>query len=282
MSRAFDTDDLMIETKVFYPPLSDGVLIEEFMNEYMKNHSSSYTLININWTNLFVNQAFLNDGSVDVESALSNLDPQKKYFTVVQMDDGILHTLPDNCVKFGCCQYIPIPLVYQSDILREMPKKSFQEKSIFASFVGSLTHQVRHTMCNYTKDDYYFVTKQWSHNVKEDMLENFISVSINSKFCFAPRGYGRNSFRLWEVLELGSIPIYLWNDIDFLPFKDKIDYSKLCISLNIEDIDTLDAKLREITEDEYNNMLAYYETVRHYFTYKGIAEYILNHLENIK
>ena len=91
----------------------------------------------------------------------------------------------------------------------------------------------------------------------------------------APRGYGRSSFRFFEIYQLGSIPVYLWNDREWLPFKDKIDYSKICISINIKDIDKLEDKLLSITEEQYNNMYNEYLKIKHYFTLEGMSNRII-------
>ena len=37
-------------------------------------------------------------------------------------------------------------------------------------------------------------------------------MQLDSKFALAPRGFGRSSFRFFEIFKLGTIPIYVWND----------------------------------------------------------------------
>ena len=62
--------------------------------------------------------------------------------------------LPDNTIVYGACSGDkPIPLVYQdvNNTLENIPKKSFNEKPILCSFVGSKTANnvlpnVRHVM----------------------------------------------------------------------------------------------------------------------------------------
>lgn len=34
-----------------------------------------------------------------------------------------------------------------------------------------------------------------------------------------PRGLGRSSFRLYEVLQMGYIPVHVWDDCEWLPYK---------------------------------------------------------------
>ena len=97
-----------------------------------------------------------------------------------------------------------------------------------------------------------------------------LPTTINSKFALAPRGYGRSSFRFFEIFKLGTIPIYIWNDLDWLPFKDEIDYNKLCINIHYSQLNDLENILLNISENDYNNMLNYYNTVKHLFTVEGL------------
>jgi hypothetical protein len=275
MNKVFD-DRYMSKSLVIYPPLSNGILIEEYMHNNA-NHPTK-KLINVNWTNIFVNKTFR--GIVDVDEKklqedLDNLDPEIEYYTVVQMDDGILFRLPPKTTVYGCCTNIPIPLIYETDFFSKINK--IKNKSIFCSFVGSLTHDVRRKMVDILSKDskYKLYVKEWSPNLNENHINKFIEVSLNSKFVLAPRGYGRNSFRLWEVLELGAIPIYIWDDTEFLPRWMNIDFDKLCISININNIDNLSNILSNITDIEYISRLEYYNLNKNLFTYEGICNSII-------
>ena len=59
------------------------------------------------------------------------------------------------------------------------------------------------------------------------------------------------------IILLGSIPVYIWNDVNWLPFQDVIDYDKLCVHFHISEIDKLEEKLLSIDEARYNEMLKY-------------------------
>jgi hypothetical protein len=67
----------------------------------------------------------------------------------------------------------------------------------------------------------------------------------------------------------------VWDDKEWLPYKDKLDYSKICISINIRDIDSLEQRMLEITEEKYNQMLLEYTFVKHMFELEYMCEYIL-------
>jgi hemoglobin-like flavoprotein len=60
-----------------------------------------------------------------------------------------------------------------------------------------------------------------------------------------------------------------------LPFKNLIDYKKLCISLHISEINKLEDMLVSITEDEYKQMFEYYEEIKHLFELEGMSNQII-------
>jgi uncharacterized pyridoxamine 5'-phosphate oxidase family protein len=118
-------------------------------------------------------------------------------------------------------------------------------------------------------------------NVEEEDRKRFIEMTMRSKFCLAPRGYGRSSFRFFEAMLMDIIPVYFWNDIEWLPYKELIDYSKFSISIHSKDMDKLENRLREVNEEEYGRMLEELRRVRHYFTLEGMSEYIVKKISEV-
>eukprot|EP00666_Eupelagonemidae_sp_cell4sb_P001953 gene1953-4824_t len=45
-----------------------------------------------------------------------------------------------------------------------------------------------------------------------EMLKKGVG-DADAAFSLAPRGFGRNSFRVWEMLQAGLLPIYLYSDV---------------------------------------------------------------------
>jgi hypothetical protein len=115
----------------------------------------------------------------------------------------------------------------------------------------------------------------WTPEVNKNLQNIFIENTINSKFALAPRGYGRGSFRFFECFQLGTIPIYLWNDEEWLPFKNIIDYNKLCISMHVSQINELENILLSIHEKQYNKMFEYYSNIKHLFELEGMSNQII-------
>lgn len=289
----------MIKNQLFYcknkdkyPPFKNGLYLEEyFLKKFIEeNPQFKKKYIPVPWTNFQIEGWFRNKKNEmqnDLNEWIKNNPSEDGYFTVVQYDDGPLLNLPDNTIVYGACSGDkPIPLVYQdiNNTLENIPKKSFNEKPILCSFVGSKTANnvlpnVRHVMATKLSQKKNFIIKftdTWTPIVSSQKQFNFINTTLQSKFALAPRGYGRGSFRFFEIFQLGTIPVYIWNDIEWLPFKDKIDYSKICVSINVKDIDKLESILSNISEEQYNTMYNEYTKIKHLLTVDGIYNYIKN------
>lgn len=273
----------LCKNKDTYPPFKNGLYLEEyFVSKFNSNTKRTY--IPFPWTNFQIEHWFQsrkNEMQIQLDEWARNNQNDNGYFTIIQYDDGCLLDLPKNTIVYGCCSGdIPIPLIYEDRnnmLMSRKIDKSFENKEILCSFVGSLTHHLRNTMINALKNDSDFVFEtdpHWSPIVSSDKQNKFIEITCNSKFVLCPRGYGRNSFRFYEVLKLGSIPIYVWDDIEWLPYKDDMDYDTFCISININEIHNLKNLLKSIDCDKYNKMVSEYNERKHLFTLDGLYDYI--------
>lgn len=286
----------MIENSLFYcknkdnyPPFKNGLYLEEyFLENFIKNTTSmKRKYIPALWTNFQIEDWF-NGKKGEMQEALNtwianNPSCEEGYFTVVQHDDGPKLQLPENTVVYGACSgNIPIPLIYQdvNDTLLKMNKKTFYEKEILCSFVGNNTNYVRrlvlnNKILNETPGFKIINSGGWSPAVNQNLQKTFIETIINSKFALAPRGYGRSSFRFFECFLLGTIPVYVWDDVEWLPFKDLIDYSRLCVSIHIYDLNDVEKILLSIDEQQYTSMWNYYNEVKYLFELEGMTREII-------
>lgn len=284
-----DNNLFFCKNKDTYPPFKNGLYLEEyFLKKYnSSSHDTKRTYIPFPWTNFQIEfwfQSRKNEMQIQLNEWIkNNQNNDNGYFTIIQYDDGCLLDLPENTIVYGCCSGdIPIPLIYEDQNDALISKKihnTFEQKNILCSFVGTLTHHLRNTMIDVLRNnkDFVFETDpNWTPCVSFDKQNNFISVTCDSKFVLCPRGYGRNSFRFYEVLKLGSIPIYVWDDIEWLPYKDIIDYDKFCISINIKDLHTLKNTLSNIDCLKYNEMISEYNKIKHLFTLDGLYDYIIS------
>jgi len=284
------------KNKDTYPPFKNGLYLEEYFLRKITNETPilKRKYIPALWTNFQIEGWFESkkqEMQILLNKWLQENPSENGYFTIVQYDDGPLLKLPENTIVYGACSgNIPIPLVYQdiNNTLTNIPKKIFSEKQILCSFVGNITSNhvqpnVREIMKNKLSSNSQFIfydSGGWTPSVGIDLQKKFVNLTRESKFALAPRGYGRGSFRFFECFQLGTIPIYLWNDIEWLPFKNIIDYNRLCISLHISQINSLEQKLESITENDYNKMFEYYNEIKHLFELEGMTNQIIKEINN--
>ena len=214
----------------------------------------------------------------------SILTSNGKYFTVSQFDDGPFEKFPDDTLIFSAGgnregdNIIPIPLICSS-----IPKEliSNKEKTIFASFVGSRnTHPIRMDMCKHLsgKEGYVISAGNWSTEVPMNNFKRFLDITCSSKFGLAPRGYGRSSFRLYEILQLGTVPVYI-SDVHYLPWTDELDWNDFCVPINEDEIEDIDAILKSIDDVEYNILLQNGRMIyEKYFSLEGIFKNIIKRI----
>ena len=248
-----------------------GPWIEEYYFEYFINTKprTERLYLPISWTNCHI---YCTDAEKEaLRTYVLNLDPNFKYFSILQIDKGLGHpslqiSIPDSIdmLLFSAGGYtssksitnLPIPL-----LKAPLQKKSNSEKTHIASFVGSLaSHPLRYELDEKFGNLFYFGSSQ-----------NWESVMESSFYSLCPRGYGATSFRLYEALQLETVPIYVWEEDLLLPFSDVVDWSKISIIVHRNEINSI---LFHILERNYSSFITEIKRVKHYFSYSFTAEYI--------
>lgn len=123
----------------------------------------------------------------------------------------------------GC---IDIPLLCSKH--KELPYK--ENRKWLASFMGKFeTHGLREEMREALqgREDVYLSESQDTQAYIELMADSYIAL--------APRGYGGQSFRLYEAMQFGCVPMLI-SDVDVRPFKKWIDWDRY--SFYAKDMDT--------------------------------------------
>lgn len=202
------------------------------------------------------------------------LDPNRGYFTILEYDHPIWdwHRFSQNVMVFsaGGGGDVPIPLLNGERTFRCAPK------DILVSFMGQLDGPsnhggVRRRMYAACREIAVF----GSGPTWRDVMQR-------STFTLCPRGLGRASFRLYEALSCGSIPIYIWDDAEWLPWSDEIDWTEIAISVNVDDVERIPDIIRSQTSVEIR---AKQEAIRalhdDYFTFAGTCRQIVRRLERL-
>ena len=262
-----------------YPPYHQGNYLEDyFYSHFVVNKPIvARNYIGVSWTTLYCDNK---DQSLQV--FLDALDPNEKYFTVMQHDDAPKHNLPKDTLCFSAGgnvrgdNIIPIPLIC-SPIPYIIQNA---EKTLLASFVGSLTHPIRTEMANSlnNKPNCVINVKNWSPNVDNNEFNNFINLASKSKFLLCPRGYGLNSFRLYEAFQLGCVPVII-TDILYLPWTDELNWKEFSVIIHACDVDKIYDILNSIDQTTYSNMINKgIEVYDKYFTLNGMYQNIIKRI----
>ena len=74
---------------------------------------------------------------------------------------------------------------------------------------------------------------------------------------------------------LNTIPVYVWDDEEWLPYKELIDYSKFIVSIPAAQITNSVTILKSISNETYVNMLNELKRHKTWFTLEGMSRYVI-------
>jgi len=149
-----------------------------------------------------------------------------------------------------------------------------EEKSIYCSFAGNITHQIRAFLVNNIVE-YGNPKIQFLGTLPYEEYRKKLSQTL---FSLCPRGAGLSSYRFFECIHANTIPVLIADDI-VLPYEEDLNYSDFSIRYNendIADISVLDEMLQNV---DYDKMLERLKEVRHRFTLAGVQEYVHRRLK---
>lgn len=276
----FFSDYRIEPTYPTYPHYHRGLYLEDyFLNYYYSNNiQTERILIPVSWTSCY------NQGKTSgLQNLLDNLDQDKLYFTVSQHDDAIKEKLPKNTISFcagGNKGGIPIPLVCSPLTLKDLIDTVYIDfkKDLLCSFYGSNTHPIRLQLLKDLegKPNTIIKNKPWRNKITDKDFLSYIQYAVRSKFLLCPRGYGLNSFRLYESFQLGCVPVIISNK-RFLPWEDELDWSKF--SIFVTNTKNLYQTLEKISDAKYNEMLSIGQKLyKDYFSMDGVCKQIIKRL----
>jgi len=202
------------------------------------------------------------------------LDPNTLYVTVSQSALGIRanEVSPggiQNILVFsaGGNGHVPIPLL--KSVVPTCPRTNIYVRRYFLSFAGSLENgaYIRHKMKdiaqNFTKGSALFVgqTSDWLNKTCETV------------FTLSPRGTGRTSYRLFETIQAGRIPIYIYTEPPWVPYRDMLQqYIWLA---RVEVLETVLQEVRRISDKQVRLIEEHFRRTRDtHFTYEGVLQQI--------
>ena len=273
-----------------YPPHHMGDHLEEaFIKFWAIEGNGNRKLIPVHWTAVYNHRVKegLGQGTPNgilreqLRFYLNSLNQNEKYFVVCTHDDAPTEELPPDTIVFSAGGNsrkinIPIPLTCAPhnnlrDVIRTIP----------ISFVGSITHQIRFNLLNsfYQKSGVMISADQWTDTVSNDKVDLFKRAAEQSIFSLCPRGYGATSYRLYEAMQLGSIPVYV-SDHHLLPWSDVLDWDKFAIVRKETQIDSLYDELINFNGTKALDMQKEAKRVwKEYFSIQGTCKQIIKKLQ---
>lgn len=210
------------------PPHNVGYTIEKDFLNYLENsdmltsdpNKANWHYLPIFWTYWNLNHNYGKDGKTELKEMVDRATIDKnKTFTVCQYDGGpgvdIGKTKLFLSAKTSEEIGIDVPPLVKPH------KHIHSDKKYLASFVGKTkTHPIRKEMF----DDLGLNCRRGVYLEDRSKGEDyFVKTICESDFTLCPRGSAGNSFRFFEAMQLGSIPILI-SDIDTRPFKKFIPW----------------------------------------------------------
>lgn len=134
------------------------------------------------------------------------------------------------------------------------------EKKYDFCFIGGCRHAGREVfrelpieryLFRETTDSIYYIPPDQQEK-KHKTIMNFLHELSMCKFIFAPRGTGSSSFRLYEAMSVGSVPIITGQPE--MPFSSNVDWDKMSLSGDLKDINKLVSDAQHMSDNDYHEM----------------------------
>lgn len=231
---------------------SEGFNCETDFLSFLKSHESLITnnpseadwhYLPVYWSYWQLSNDYGRSGREEMSNYLKSLVlDESKTFTISEADDepsfGLnIKVFSGNTDNFG---WTPIPILTLPHAL----PKVLPDKKYLSNFVGNLKGwPIRETMKKVLegREDVKII-----QNKKGEDL--FVNTVLESYTTLCPRGSAKGSYRFYESMQLGVVPIMI-SDSDFRPFKKQINWDSfsyyvsnplvlpnLLDSLDIEDL----------------------------------------------
>lgn len=185
---------------------------------------------------------------------------------------------------------IPVPLMMTDEweiikdnpaIIDDIRKHGETNRKFDFNFVGQCQYVGRDIFRNINLNNYDFEETSpvygLSRDEKKKKLVDFLYRISTSRFTFAPRGIGSSSFRAYQAMMVGSVPIV--TGMNDYPFKDKVDWDSICIRGDLKDLPSLIQKAMSMPKEEYdtvrNNAMSFWEEYcKHDSLYNKLKELV--------
>lgn len=148
------------------------------------------------------------------------------------------------------------------------------DKDLLYNFVGGASSKVRESLFNLKHPDNAYVVKKQTSNhgnpATTNSKEQFVRILKRSHFTLCPRGVGTSSYRLFEAMRFGSIPVIIADDL-VLP--DGPDWQNCSVRVAERNV----ANITDILESKTNNLDSMSKLAQEYYKcYFSQANFLKN------
>ncbi|HZZ73503.1 MAG TPA: exostosin family protein [Pirellulales bacterium] len=218
------------------------------------------------------------------------LQPGVRYCTLSMHDNGLRQRgrfiPPVPILEFSCggCGDIPLPLLCDPHpalnlprdirasflgLIKDSPEPYPCREAMVAALAGKAEYRVEHVPNDWGSTD---------PNRLQKKTRMFVEALSRSVFALCPRGYGKTSFRMYEALQLGCIPVYIYDE-PWLPYTDVLDWSEFAVLVPLAEASGLHEILSAHTAaDIRRKQEAIRDLYPQYFTFPAMARQLLRYL----
>ncbi|MDX2078482.1 MAG: exostosin family protein [bacterium] len=178
-----------------------------------------------------------------------NEDPLK-----VHNQDQLVIREKQSTPVLGFCGYVITPnmniIQYVKDIGRYIKDgihktNAKRQKRAYHVFRGKIVQRLKKSKRIQTNfiirhQFYGVVTTLQRHQYNQEFFQN----TIDSDYILCVRGAGNFSYRLYETLACGRIPVFVNTDC-VLPYDFEIDWKQYCVWIEANEIDLIEQKVRD-------------------------------------
>jgi hypothetical protein len=172
--------------------------------------------------------------------------------------------------------HVPLPLIKQRESI--VPENKLPKPSPYLlSFAGAITNVKRTALINEFKKEFPSppASRPFYHY---PFGTEWREVMINSSMIFAPRGFGRTTYKIAESIQMGLTPVYWWDDVPWLPYNGtRADFSKFgfSASLSAEGMRGFAKSIANVTDADLKQKRDYGRSlIASHFTQEGVMSQI--------
>lgn len=202
------------------------------------------------WEDILFRTKWNNNYTHEANASLMNLRRDFLYVTVSMSDYGIQGNfskkplIPPNLLSIAGNGRAHMPIMLTKRPLKYVP---LPQPKYLISFVGK-TRGARIPIMA-------FFEKEFGKSFYNNLTNRWISISRQSVVGLSPRGKGRGCFRTTELLELGVIPVIIWDDHPWIPYlNSSLPWNDIAFFTGTSNLTNLPAELRQLNATRIDKM----------------------------